>query len=198
LILEDSIMRPSTLGTALAALAALTGTVHAAERLTVEQAVDLALKQNRRLLAVEKRASAGHDVALATGAHLLPAVRLSEEYQHWDCAAAFSLSRFGDGAVCLEQALKTATADMPPIVARKQDTNSFVASVDQPLLGLLHTGYDFAARRADARSADAGTQSARAAVIQGVKTTFLQYFEARADCVPASAERASARRAAKS
>ncbi|HEX6836029.1 MAG TPA: hypothetical protein VF334_05620, partial [Polyangia bacterium] len=60
----------------------------AQERLTVDDAVHLALKGNYRLLTIGKRALGSHDVALSVGARLLPAVRLSEEYQHWDCPFA--------------------------------------------------------------------------------------------------------------
>src|ERR1700744_425913 len=73
----------------------------AAERITVDQAVQMALKGTRRLASVEKRAGWSHDIALSTGARLLPSVHLSEEFQHWDCPAAFNLSNFAGGAECL-------------------------------------------------------------------------------------------------
>jgi DHA2 family multidrug resistance protein len=108
--------------------------------LTVDDAVHLALKGNYRLLTVEKRARASHDVALSAGARLLPAVRLSEEYQHWDCPFAIDFMTFVGG--CQTNPMQ--------FVVRKPDTNNFVAVVDQPLVGLLHTGFDFAAQRANA------------------------------------------------
>jgi outer membrane protein len=115
------------------------------------------------------------------GARLLPAVRLTEEYQHWDCAAALSLAAFAKGAQCYQSALAATPAGaMAPVIARRQDTNSFVAAVDQPIVGLLHIGYDYAAQRANAKAGDAGTLSTRAAVVEAVRTAFLQYFEARA------------------
>jgi outer membrane protein len=176
------------------------GSLYAQERMTVEQAVELALKQNLRLLSVEKRAGATHDVALSQGARLLPSVHLSEEYQHWDCPAAFSLADFAGGAKCESDILNAPPTAGPnlaaftpeqrmqlgalfgsgPVIARKQDTNSFVASIDQPLLGLLHTGYDFAAQRANAKATDAGVQVSRAAIVQAVRTAYLQLFEAQA------------------
>jgi outer membrane protein len=142
----------------------------AQERLTVEQAVDLALKGNRPLLSVAKRAAATHDVALSTGAHLLPGVHLSEEYQHWDCPFAIDFTTFAGG--CQSNPMQ--------LIARKQDTNSFVAVVTQPLVGLLHTGYDYSAQRSNARASDAGAKVAQAQVVQTVRTLFLQYFESRA------------------
>jgi outer membrane protein TolC len=175
----------------------------AAERITVDQAVQMALKGNLRLASVEKRAGSSHDQALATGARLLPSVHLSEEFQHWDCPAAFDLANFAGGAECLStinSMPKAGAPDLsaftaaqqqqlgsllsafsgPPIIARKQDTNSFVASIDQPIVGLLHTGYDYAASRATASSVDAGVKASQAAVVQLVRTGYLQYFEARA------------------
>ncbi|HEX9100688.1 MAG TPA: hypothetical protein VF997_00725, partial [Polyangia bacterium] len=62
----------------------------AQERLTVDDAVRLALKGNYRLLVVSKRALGSHDTALSVGARLLPAVRLTEECQHWDCPFAIN------------------------------------------------------------------------------------------------------------
>jgi outer membrane protein len=144
----------------------------AQERLTVEQAVQAAVKGNLRLLTVEKRATAGHDVALSTGARLLPGVHLSEEYQHWDCPFAIDFTPPAFASGCQK------TAAM--LVARKQDTNSFVAVVNQPLVGLLHTGFDYASQRSNARATDAFAKVTEAQVVQTVRTLFLQYFEARA------------------
>ncbi|HEX8952881.1 MAG TPA: TolC family protein [Polyangia bacterium] len=142
----------------------------AQERLTVDDAVHLALKGNYRLLVVSKRALGSHDTALSVGARLLPAVRLTEEYQHWDCPFAINFMTFVGGC-------QTSPSEL---VARKQDTNSFVAVVDQPLVGLLHTGFDYAAQRSNARATDAGAKVTEAQVVQTVRTIYLQYFEARA------------------
>jgi outer membrane protein len=142
----------------------------AAERITVEQAVDMALKGNLRLVSVVKRSRSSHDLALSQGARLLPLVHLSEEYQHWDCPFAIDFMTFVGGC-------QTMPAQF---VARKQDTNSFAAVIDQPLVGLLHTGFDYAAQRANAKASDAGVRVSQAAVRQVVRTAYLQYFEARA------------------
>jgi outer membrane protein len=157
------------------ALICCTQATFAQEQLTVDQAVTLALQQNLRLRSVDKRAIAGHDVALGVGARLLPAVRLGEEYQHWDCAAGFSLAQFGAGLHCVDPANL-----MGGIVARKQDTNSFTAVVTQPLVGMLHTGFDFAAQQSNAKAGDAAVKTSQASLAQAVRTSFLQYFEARA------------------
>lgn len=142
----------------------------AQERLTVDDAVHLALKGNYRVLTIGKRALGSHDVALSVGARLLPAVRLSEEYQHWNCPFAIDFMTFVGGCQ---------TSPMQ-LVARKQDTNTFVAVVDQPIVGLLHTGFDFSAQRANARATDASAKVTEAQVVQAVRTIYLQYFEARA------------------
>jgi len=148
-----------------------------AERLTVDDAVNLAIKGNRPLLSVEKRAVGAHDSALSVGARLLPAIRLSEEYQHWDCPFAIDFATFQGGCA---PTTPPAMGMMAPLVARKQDTNSFVAVVNQPLVGLLHTGFDFAGQRANARASDAQAKVTEAQVVQTVRTLFLQYFEAHA------------------
>ncbi|HEY2745866.1 MAG TPA: TolC family protein [Polyangia bacterium] len=168
--------------------------------------MQMALKGNLRLASVEKRAGSSHDQALATGARLLPSVHLSEEFQHWNCGAAISFANFAGGAQCPQDlpaaqafptslftssgftaaqtgAISTLLSPLfagPPIVARKQDTNSFVASVDQPIVGLLHSGYDYASQRANAGSVDAGVKVSQATIVQAVRSGYLQYFEARA------------------
>ncbi len=142
----------------------------AQERLTVEQAVQLAGGGNRGLLTVEKRAVASHDVALSIGSRLLPSVHLSEEFQHWDCPFAVNFITFEGHC----------QADSSERVIRDLNTNSFVAAVNQPLVGLLHTGYDYAAQRSNAKASDAGAKATQALVVQSVRTMFLQYFEARA------------------
>jgi outer membrane protein len=149
----------------------------ATERLTVEDAVSLATKGNRPLLSVEKRAIGAHDNALSVGARMLPAIRLSEEYQHWDCPFAINFATFMGGC---SPTMPLPAGTMPPLVARKQDTNSFVAVVNQPLVGLLHTGFDFAAQRSNAKAGDAQAKVAEAQVVQTVRTLYLQYFEAHA------------------
>lgn len=174
----------------------------AQERITVEQAVEAALRQNLPLLAARQRARASHEMALATGARLLPSVRLSDELQHWDCPAGFLLQRFSGGAQCVSAlaGVQPRAPDLsaftpaqrgqlesliaafsgPPVVLRDQSTNTFSAGVSQPLFGLPHLGFELAAARANAKASDAGVKVAEAAVRQGVRTGFLRLFEARA------------------
>jgi outer membrane protein len=142
----------------------------AAERITVDQAVALALKGNFRLMSTEKRAGSSHDQAWSIGARMLPGVHLSEEYQHWNCPFAIDFMTFIGG--CQTNPMQ--------FVVRKTDTNNFVAAVTQPIVGLLHTGYDYASARSNAKASDAGVRVSQAAVTQAVRTAYLQFFEARA------------------
>jgi outer membrane protein len=196
-------MRSLVSALVLSALLAGSGLASAKEQITVEQAVDLALKQNIRLLASRRRAEGGHDTALSAGARMLPSVHLSEEFQHWDCPAALSLSDFSGGAQCKDviarlpvttpnlsaftaaQAGQLGALFAPftaggPIIARAQNTNNFVATISQPVLGLLHLGYDYSAQNNSAKAGDAGVKVAQAALIQAVRTAYLQTYEARA------------------
>src|SRR5690348_8992140 len=65
------------------------------ERLTVEQAVQLAHTNNFSLRAVQSRAGAVHDIARVSRAALLPQIHLLDLFQRWNCAAAVSIQPFG-------------------------------------------------------------------------------------------------------
>jgi outer membrane protein len=193
-------MRSQLSAVVLSALVGFGSLASAKEQITVDQAVDLALKQNLRLMASHRRAEAGHDFALSAGARMLPSIHLSEEYQHWDCPAALSLANFAGGSQCASAVNAYAKAhpvDLtglspaeigvlgglfagPPIVSRKQDTNNFAAVISQPILGLLHLGYDYSAQHNTAKAGDAGVKVAQAALVQAVRTAYLQTYEARA------------------
>jgi len=146
-----------------------------AEKLSVEEAEKLALDGNPQLRAAKERAGAAHDQARAVRGRLGFAVRLSEEYQHFDCPFGISFTTFQGGC-----AADLPMGGMGAIIARKQDTNTFAALVDQPLVGLLHSGYEFVAQRESARAADAGVTVGEAALREQVRAGFLRYFEARA------------------
>jgi outer membrane protein TolC len=182
------------LATATAALLLVFSTRAQAERLTMEEAVVVALRHNLRLRAARERAGGARDVARSVGARLLPSIRLSDQYQHWNCPAAIAFLRFSTGATCLEEAEAQAqaagavaglppalaTAFANPVVARALDTNSFAATVNQPLLGLPRIGFDYAAQRAGAAAAAESVRASEAALAQNVRNGFLGYFDARA------------------
>jgi outer membrane protein TolC len=67
------------------------------------------------------------------------------------------------------------------VVLRDRTTNIFAATIDQPLLGLWRRSVEVATARAAASAADAGVLVTQADVAQGVRTYFLQLFEARAE-----------------
>jgi outer membrane protein TolC len=130
-------------------------------QLTIDDAVKLAMQRNPRLLSTAVRSSSARDATLSVGARMLPSVVLSEEYQHFD--SPFNLN-FGG----------------MPILVRKQDTNTFVASANQPLLGILHLSQEYLAERKSAEATAAGSAVTRAQVTQLVRSSFLQYFQAKA------------------
>jgi hypothetical protein len=126
----------------------------AEERLTVDQAVQLALKNNLRLRSAKEQAGVSHDQALIARAKLLPSVRLMDQYQRWNCAAALSPGSLSEGVKCRSdiESIPPAVPDLStfspaqqaqlaslagglsdsPAIVRKLNTNIFQATVDQP------------------------------------------------------------------
>jgi outer membrane protein len=132
-------------------------------RLGVDEAVRLALTNNPQLRSIDARSLAAGDRARSVRGRLLPAVHVFDEYQHWD--SPFSIV-FQPGA--------------PPFTLRDQDTNTFVASADQPLLGLAHRAEEFRAERANAEASGAQTRVAESQLREAVRAGFLRFFEAQA------------------
>jgi outer membrane protein TolC len=64
--------------------------------------------------------------------------------------------------------------------ARDQNTNTFAASVNQPLLGLLRLVEDYRAQKLGAQATTAQLKVVQAAVRQGMRSAFIRYFEAKA------------------
>jgi outer membrane protein TolC len=130
-------------------------------RLTIEDVVRLALESHPRLLAARARSEAAHHVQKSAGGRLLPTIAISEEYQHWDSPFAVSFSG---------QSFR----------ARDQDTNTFVVSATQPVVGLLRRTEQY---KTDARNADAADASVRvseAATREALEVEYLRMFQARA------------------
>ena len=86
--------------------------------ITVEEAVALAIGQNASLQAARARLEGGQAMASSTARRLAPAIRLGDEYQHYNEAFVVPM---GAGAV---------------FPVRKQDTNLFTVSADQ--IGRAH------------------------------------------------------------
>jgi outer membrane protein len=132
--------------------------------LTVEQAVELAIKTNPRLIAARARLQGSEERTTSAGRRMLPLVHLSEEWQQWN--DSFSVAFAVPGA--------------PPsaFLAREQRTNSFVAAIQQPVVGLLRLDDEKEAQAAGTEAGRAQIAAAEADLRQGVETQYLRYFEA--------------------
>lgn len=133
--------------------------------LTVEQAVELAIKTNPRLVAARSRLEGSDERTTSAGRRMLPLVHVSEELQYYNdvFAIAFQVQGQPPG---------------PPVLAREQRTNTFVASVQQPLLGLLRLNDEHESQAAGTEAGRAQIAAAEADLRQSVETQFLRYFEA--------------------
>jgi len=127
--------------------------------LTVEQAVELAINNSPRILAARDRLGGSEERTTSSARRMLPLVHLSEEWQQWN--DSFSVG-FGGTA----------------FLAREQRTNTFVASVQQPLLGLIHLDDEHESDAARTEAGRAQIAAAEADLRLNVETQFLRYFEA--------------------
>jgi outer membrane protein TolC len=66
------------------------------------------------------------------------------------------------------------------VTARDQNTNTFVASASQPVVGLLRLSESYRAERGAADAADAGLKTAEAATKEALQIEYLRLFEAKA------------------
>jgi outer membrane protein TolC len=137
-------------------------------RLTVGEAVTEALRTSAQVKAARARADGAADSARSLRGRMLPSVFLSDEQQHYrePWSVDFALDLPG----------------MPPLSlpARNVNTNTFVVSARQPVLGLLHLSQDYVALASSGEGAEANVRAAEAAVREEVETGFLRIFEARA------------------
>ncbi len=135
------------------------------KRLTIDDVVHGALASHPRLTAVRARAEAARDLAKSAGGRLLPAIVVTDEYQHWDdvFAPAFPIA----GPV-----------PAPSIQVRDQNTNTFVAAASQPIVGLLRRSEDYKAEARAAEAADRGVAAAESATREALETEYLRMFEA--------------------
>ena len=138
----------------------------ATQRLTMDQVVQMAVDASSALKAARARARGGEDQAKSLRGRLLPSVNLSDEWQRWN-------SRFYP------------TLALPPpapassFLARELNTNTFVAAVGQPLLGLLHFSSDHSALANSAEAATFETRTLEANLREEVRAQFMRMFEAR-------------------
>lgn len=154
-------MRLHNFAAALTLICCATASFAETRRLTVEDAVAMALAQNPRLRGASARQRGGRDQARSVGARMLPSLHLSDEYQHFK--DPFVLD-FGPST----------------FLARDRDANTFAAVATQPLFGLGHIVEDYRAARDAAGAGDANLQAARAALVEAVRSGYLRYFQAKA------------------
>lgn len=133
----------------------------AEEHLDLERLVELAKAQHPRLGEARAVARAREAEAKSARGRLLPAISLHDELQHY--TSPFDIS-FGGGA----------------FQARGQDTNLFVASATQPLLGLGARIERYRAAEAGAGASTERLSSAAAALTENLRIAYLELFEARA------------------
>ena len=132
-----------------------------AERMGVEDVTRIALASHPHVAAARAQSRAAHAEALSAGGRLLPALAVSEEYQHYD--KPFDVG-FG-----------------PQVFrAREQDTSTFVASASQPVLGLLQRSQTYRAQGSRADAAEATVKVAEADIREAVEIAYLRMFESRA------------------
>jgi outer membrane protein len=137
------------------------------QRLTMEQAVQMAIEASPALAAGRARARGSQAQAKSVRGHLLPVLTVSDELQRWD-------SPFDP------------TLTMPPPApassfrARDLTTNMLVVAAGQPLLGLLHLSSDHHALSAAAAATDFDLQTMAANLRDEIRTEFIRMFEARA------------------
>jgi outer membrane protein len=141
---------------ALALMVAAAGTARA-ERLTVEEAVRMALASHPDVRSAEAQTRAAEDTARATRGSLLPRIGVSDEYQHWNDKFLFM-----------------------GFQVREADVNTFTASVNQPLVGLLHGSQQMLADRRVADATRAGEALRASRLRERVRAGFLRTFEGRA------------------
>jgi len=130
--------------------------------LTVEDAVARALRDNPRLNAARRRLQSADEGTTAAGRRMLPTVHLSEEFQHYNEPFVVPFS------------------PMASFQVRDQNTNTFSASAQQPILGLLRLNSDREALVEGRAASEAALAAAEADLRETIQTEFLRTFEAQA------------------
>jgi len=159
--------------TMAALLASSAAPAEGSQTLTIDDAVAEALRVNDQLHAVRYRAEGAEDTARSARGRLLPALSMSDTWQHWDGPFAINLAPPGIA--------------VPPTVARNVNTNVFTVGAQQPVLGLLHRERDLKSASASADASRADEADARSQLAEQVRTTYLRIFEARAGVAIAEA-----------
>jgi outer membrane protein len=164
------LIRPLIAAALVASTAAL---AEGPQTLTIDDAVNEALRVNDQLKAVRYRAEGAEDTARSARGRLLPALSASNTWQHWDGPFVISLAPPG--------------APSSGVVARNINTNVFTVAAQQPVLGLLHRERDLKAASASADASRANEEDARSQIAEQVRTTYVRLFAARAGVAIAEA-----------
>ena len=153
----------------LAIALSTTSIAEAAPRaLTIDDAVALALQSSPRLGAARARAEAGDINVSSATRRMLPTIHVSDEAQYWN--APFNIPfpiPMGTSAVSI-------------FTVRDQKTNTFTASADQPLLGLLRANDERETLLEQSAADRSQIAAAESDLRQTVETLFLHIFEAQA------------------
>ena len=163
-------IRPLIAAALVASAAAL---AEGPQTLTIDEAVNEALRVNDQLKAVRYRAEGAEDTARSARGRLLPALSASDTWQHWDGPFVISLGPPGTPSSGL--------------VARNINTNVFTVAAQQPILGLLHRERDLKAASASADASRADEQDAQSQIAEQVRATYLRHFGSRAGVAIAEA-----------
>jgi outer membrane protein TolC len=157
----------ATLATALSAASLTASPAEAAPRaMTIDDAVALALRTNPQLAAARARAESGDINAASVGRRMLPSIHVSDEAQLWNAPFIIPFPS-GSGATQLFQ-------------VRNQDTNTFTASFDQPLLGLFRANEERETLTEQSAGDRAQIAASEADLRANVESQFLRVFEAQA------------------
>jgi outer membrane protein len=150
---------------AAALLASATALAEGPQTVTIDDAVNEAMRVNDQLRAVRFRAEGAEDTARSARGRLLPELSASDSWQHWDGPFVISLAPPGTPST--------------GVVARNVNSNVFTVAAQQPLLGLIHRERDLKAASASADASRADEADARTQIAEQVRTTYLRLFGAR-------------------
>ena len=159
--------------TLAAALSAASLAEAAPRALTIDDAVALALRTNPRLAGVRAQMEAGDVNAASVGRRMLPSIHVSDEAQLWNAPFAVVFPSGSGGAGGMPMAAQG-------FVVRDKETNTFVASFDQPVLGLFRANHERETLTEQSTAERSQISAAEADLREAVETQFLRVFEAQA------------------
>lgn len=149
--------------------------------LTLDEAVKQALRDNPRIKAARSGATADDDQAKSVRGHLLPMVDVSIIYDNANSFEDLNLAALL-GAILPPSSGSGSSGASPPKPAPIQNENIGLgmATVAQPLLGLLHLSHDYASASDHADASQETLKAQEADLRLNVEGGFLTLFEARA------------------